>query len=192
MLLRPPSLRFNQMTGTLAVQERSTASILLYTGGLITAVSAPFLIDRLGRRATFQLGFIGCLTSCLAMFLTVSSYGLNLLLFCLVVGFFATIPFISLCIYVPETFELRIRGTAFGFGVQIGRVAAAAAALLGGQLVSLFGGSYALAGASVALVNLLGLLATLFMTESSRANTLEKEFTDLQPVPVPARVKVRA
>lgn len=66
-------------------------------------------------------------------------------------------------IYVPELFEARIRATAFSFSIQSSRILAGFSALLGGSLISAFMGQYAVAGASISLVYLLGLLATFYM-----------------------------
>ena len=66
-------------------------------------------------------------------------------------------------IYVPEIFETKLRATAVGFCIQFGRVAAAAAAITGGQLIGIFGGSYAMAGATVSLFYLVGIFASLFV-----------------------------
>jgi hypothetical protein len=60
-----------------------------------------------------------------------------------------------------------VRGTAFGFSVQIGRLSAAIAALIGSQLVMLFGGSYAMVGAVMSTVYLFGIIGSLFLPETS-------------------------
>ena len=70
-------------------------------------------------------------------------------------------------IYTLELFDLRVRGTAFGFSVQIGRVLAAGGALMAGQIIAICHGSYAIAGACMAMINLLGIIASLFMINTS-------------------------
>jgi MFS family permease len=157
----------NQLTGTLAVSERSAAAIALNVGAILAAAAGGFIIDRLGRARAFRFAFTGALASCCAMFLSVTSFGPALLAWAFVVGGLATLPFVFLFIYVPELFDTRIRGTAFGFSVQLGRVFAALAALAGGQLIGLFGGSYALAGASVATLYCVGIIVSFFLPDTT-------------------------
>jgi len=157
----------NQLTGTLAVAERSSAAIAFNLGAILAASMGGFIIDRLGRPKAFRLAYSGALLSCIAMFLSVKSFGAALLCWTFVVGAFGTLPFVFLFIYVPELFATRIRGTAFGFSVQLGRVFAALAALAGGQLIGFFGGSYALAGASVATLYTIGILASFILPKST-------------------------
>jgi hypothetical protein len=54
-----------------------------------------------------------------------------------------------------------------GFGFQTGRFAGAFFALLSGQLIALFGGSYPVAGSCVVAFYLVGFVATFFMPQSS-------------------------
>ncbi len=157
----------NQLTGTLAVHERSTAAIALNLGAILAAGLGGVVIDRLGRPLAFRFAFIGALLSCIGMFLSVKAFGPALLCWAFVVGGFATMPFVFLFIYVPELFDTRIRGTAFGVSVQLGRIFAAAAAVAGGQLIAVFGGSYALAGASVATLYTVGILVSFFLPKST-------------------------
>jgi len=153
----------NQLTGTAAVQERSVVAIVLNIGGITSSLLAGILVARFGRRASFFASFLGSLICCLGMFLNTKAYSNILLVWVFCVGFFATLVFSMLFIYVPEIYETKLRATAVGFCIQFGRVAAAIAAITGGQLIALFGGSYALAGATVALFSLVGIFASLFV-----------------------------
>ncbi len=157
----------NQLTGTLAVQERSTTAIAMNCGAIFFVVFAGFLVHWLGRVNAFRFAFAGALLTAWGMFLSVKAFGWLLLLWVFLVGGFATLPFAFLFIYVPELFNARIRATAFGFSVQVGRLMAAVAALAGGQLIAMFGGSYAVAGASVATMYIMGIIASFFMPETS-------------------------
>lgn len=170
----------NQLTGTLAVRERSAALIALYLGALVFSLFGGFVVNHLGRANALRLGFIGSLASCAGMFLLIKSYSFVLLCGAFVAGCFAIMPFITLFIYVPELFATHVRGTAFGFGMQTGRIFAAIAALAGGQIISLFGGSYAIAGASIACVNVLGLLASFFMPQTTGEVALEEEVAETE------------
>lgn len=157
----------NQLTGTNAVAERSQTAICMNIGAIVAAALGGFMIERMGRRNAMRLTFGFALMTCVGMFLTVKSFGPALLAWVFFVGGFATLPFVFLFAYVPELFHAGIRGTAFGFSVQLGRVFAAMAALAGGQIIALFGGSYAVAGATVASVYLFGMVCTAFMPDTS-------------------------
>ncbi|MBI4534449.1 MAG: MFS transporter [Candidatus Melainabacteria bacterium] len=156
----------NQMTGTQAVFERSLVTSLMYLGAILSSMLGGISISYLGRLRTFFIGYLGAMLSELVMFLTVQSVGPLLLCLSFFVGLFAILPFYVLFVYVPEIFNHQIRGTAFGFSVQMGRFSAVVAVLLSGQLIALFGGSYALAGLAVAMINIVGLAALLFLPES--------------------------
>jgi MFS family permease len=153
----------NQLTGTAAVQERSFAAFALNIGAICSAFLAGSMVIYLGRRASFAIGYMGALICCLGMFLTTKTFGMPLVAWCFAVGFFAVVIFTLLFIFVPESFETKLRATAMGFCIQVGRLVAALAALTGGQLISLFGGSYAMAGATVALFYVVGIVASAFV-----------------------------
>lgn len=159
----------NQLVGSSdAVNERSIAAIVLNLGSITASIIFGFLYEKIGRVNSFRLAFGGALISCVTMFSTVTAYGPLLLFWVFMVGFFAIAPFIPLYIYVPELYDTRIRSTAFGISVQSGRIFAAMAALLAGQLISTLGGSYAIAGTWVSSIYLVGFLSTAIMPLSIR------------------------
>lgn len=177
----------NQLTGTNAIAERSQTAIVMNIGAIIAAAVGGLMIEKLGRRNSMRLTFGCALICCMGMFLTVKSFGPALLSWVFFVGGFATLPFVFLFAYVPELFNARIRGTAFGFSVQLGRIFAAMAALAGGQIIALFGGSYAAAGATVACVYLFGMICTAFMPRTTGEVELGIKLpTDLVSNPYPS------
>ncbi len=165
----------NQLTGTLAVAERSYTVMARDLGAILAAATGGIFVLWLGRRNAFRMAFTGALVSCIAMFLTVKAFGTGLFAWAFVVGFFVLAPYTYLFIYVPELFDTRLRATAFGFSIQLGRIFAGIAALIGGQLIGLFGGSYARACACVSLVYIVGLVATFFMPHSDGVVRLEMD-----------------
>lgn len=177
----------NQLTGTNAVIERSWAAIVMSIGGVIGATSTWLLVARIGRAMSFRLVFLGACLCIVTMFLSVHEFGPQLLAWCFLVGVFAHTPFALLLIYLPELFDAEIRGTAVGFCFNAGRLVGAAAALGSGQLIALFGGSYAMAGACCALLYLGGVLSSLFVRPHTimlgRAASLE---SDGGPLTAPA------
>jgi len=156
----------NQLTASVAVQERSYAAISQSFGNMLGAATAGLLILSIGRKWTFRLSFAGALIVCPLMFLTTKTFGTPVLIWAFLAGYFVMAPYTYLFIYVPELFETRLRATGFAFVIQAGRIFAGLACLLSGQLVGLFGGSYAMAGASIASLYVLALIAAFFMPTS--------------------------
>lgn len=175
----------NQLTGDLAVAERSHAMFLKDIGMILSGVLGGFLIRRLGYRKCMAVSFAMAFVTAAGMFLTVKSFGAALLAWIVCLGFFAHLPFVVLWVYIPELFEARIRSTAFGFTYNVGRFLAAFCALGSGLLIQAFAGSYALAAASVSSIYLVGLLATIFMPR--RGEHLEAS----EPTPEQALVSCR-
>lgn len=157
----------NQLTGDLAVSERSHAMMMKDIGMILSGVLGGWIIKKLGYKKCMAITFVMAFVCCAGMFLTVKSFGTPLLFWILSVGFFAHVPFVVLWMYIPELYEARIRSTAFGFTYNIGRFAAAFAAIGSGGLISAFGGSYALAASSVATIYIVGAMATIWMPKTS-------------------------
>lgn len=153
----------NQLTGSLAVAERSWAMFSKDFGMILSGCLGGLILKYLGYRKSMGIAFVAALVSTVAMFQTVHSYGWPLLVWILAVGFFAHLPFVFLWIYIPVLYETRVRGSAFGFSYNVGRFLAAAAALGSGELIRMFSGSYATAASCVAAVFLLGAAASFFM-----------------------------
>jgi MFS family permease len=157
----------NQLTGDLAVGERSHTMFLKDIGMILSGILGGWVISKLGYKKTMAITFLLAFVCATGMFLTVKSFGFPLLCWVLALGFFAHLPFVVLWVYIPELFEARIRSTAFGFTYNIGRFAAALAALGSGALINIFNGSYALAASTVASIYLVGMVATVMMPTTS-------------------------
>jgi len=181
----------NQLTGNLAVAERSTAGIVLNVSGLIACVATFPMIKLLGRINTLKVSYLFSLIATVGMFVLVKSYGPDLLGWIFAVGFFTSIPFVVMVVVIPELFATELLGSASGLAFSAGRLAAAAAALGSAQVIATFGGSYAAAGAVVGLVYAVGFLASYMMPVTtgevlgplSRTRRIE---TESPPLPVPS------
>ena len=92
------------------------------------------------------------------LFRGVGHYGPAFLAMTFVVGCTTAAFFGWLPLYLPELFPTRARATGQGLSFNAGRILAAGGALVQGQLVAHYGGSYAQAGAVVTLVYLAGML----------------------------------
>ena len=96
------------------------------------------------------------------LFRTVDSFGAAFLLSAFMVGA-ATAAFYGwLPLYLPELFPTRARATGQGLSFNAGRILAPGGAMVQGQLVAQYGGSYAQAGAVVTLVYLVGMVLIWF------------------------------
>jgi MFS family permease len=179
----------NQLTGDIAIGERSTATTLFSIGGLVGCFLTPLILDRLGRKNTVKLSFVGGLIAAVTMFVTIKTFGLPLLLWAFALGVFTNVQFTTLQIYIPEVFPTSMLATAAGVCYGAGRVFSACLALCGGQLIAFYGGSYALASATLSLVYIVGVIAAFFIMETDGAvagtRNLRKAGT-LVPQPVAA------
>ncbi len=157
----------NQLTGTLAVTERTNAAIIMNLGTILSGVLGGFIVLKMGRKNAFRFTFSCALLSAIGLFLTVKTFNPWIFPWLFLLGFFAQLPFQCIFMYAPELFGNEIRASAVGSSIQCGRFVGALAAVLGGQLIAFFGGSYALAGSCVALFYLVGLVATFFLPETN-------------------------
>jgi nitrate/nitrite transporter NarK len=123
------------------------------------------MIRYCGHKNSFIVGFVGSLVTVLAMFLAIKSYGIALLAAVFMVGVISTMPFVFLCIYIPQIFPTHLSGTASGISWSVGRIVAAIAGLSTGPIIAFFSGSYACAASCVSLIYIVGLAAAFFVKE---------------------------
>ncbi|MDQ5934472.1 MAG: hypothetical protein QG574_1778 [Cyanobacteriota bacterium erpe_2018_sw_21hr_WHONDRS-SW48-000092_B_bin.40] len=166
----------NQLTGTAATYERSVALMVMNLGSIIGAAATGFIVLRIGRKLTIGLAFGLTLILCQIMFNTIHSFDSQLLILLFFCGLFSIMSAVTICIYVPEVFPLHMQGTAFGLAFNFGRIIAAAFALISGQLIATFNGSYALAASALSYVYVLGILAACLLPtpRGGRLNEIEK------------------
>lgn len=157
----------NQLTGTLAVAERSHVMLFKDIGMICSGLFGGLLIHRFGYKASMAGSFVLAFAATAGMFMTFKEFSPMIFPFVACVGFFAHIPFVLLWSYIPELFETRIRSTAFGVTYNVGRTFAAFAAIASGQLIGLFAGSYAMAATTFASIFLVGAVVSFFMPTPS-------------------------
>lgn len=153
----------NQITGTLAVNERSSVMFCKDFGMILSGILGGWMIMKLGYRKTMGIAFLMALFTTTSMFLSIKSFTPAIFAWVMAVGFFAHVPFVLLWAYIPELYETRIRSTAFGVTYNIGRILAAVFALGSGELIKAFSGNYALAAACVAGIYLIGFVVSFMM-----------------------------
>ncbi|HEY7910590.1 MAG TPA: MFS transporter, partial [Blastocatellia bacterium] len=152
-----------------AIQQYLTAQasygiMLLNGGSLFGYLLFGPLADRLGRRMTFLLFFLGGVTVFPLTFLATGNLTQVFILLPLV-GFFTLGITSGFPIYLPELFPTHIRTTGVGFCYNFGRVFTAAGVIFAGVLVGAFG-STAKAASAVSLAYLLGIFILLFARET--------------------------
>lgn len=157
----------SQITGTAAQAEKSVTVIAMNLGAIAFSLTAGHLVSKVGRRKSFQIAFLLSFLSIATLFGLFKSYSPLVPVMAFFVGGFSCAPFALLFIYVPEVFPIKARTTAFGISVQTGRICAAVASLMAGQIIAACAGSYAAAGSVLNVVYLFGLLATCFMEEGN-------------------------
>jgi len=159
---QPMASEASQRSNARARQEadaaKATTQMLQAIGAILGCLIAPWIGARLGRRVAFFLLCLSSLALCWFMFKFVSSFGAGFLTLALFVSM-ATASFYGwFPLYFPELFPTRVRATGQGLCYNFGRVFAAGGALVQGQLVAYFDGSYARAGAVVTLIYLVGMV----------------------------------
>jgi SHS family sialic acid transporter-like MFS transporter len=148
----------DQMAGRTNPAAKAETQMILGVGAIVGCLVAPLLGARLGRRPAFfllclfSLGLCGFLFRAFAQF---SGWFLVTVFLTSVAtaSFYGWFP-----LYLPELFPTRVRATGQGLCYNFGRVFAAGGALIQGQLMVVFDGSYARAGSIITLVYLLGMV----------------------------------
>ncbi len=148
------------------------AQICSGVGAIIGTFLGAVIGHRVGRRWTYFGLCTGSLVICAYLFRFHFQFNVNynwkflgvvVLVGALTASFYGWLP-----LYLPELFPTRVRATGQGFSFNFGRIIAAGGALSTGFLMSesVFGGSYAKAGATISLVYLVGLLVIWLAPET--------------------------
>ncbi|KWV48526.1 hypothetical protein AS156_18855 [Bradyrhizobium macuxiense] len=116
-------------------------AISLYsTGvGLVVCLLAAFIIDRIGRRLTFIMGFLGSGITMLALYGLAQSASLAMIVTLASIGlFFITFNLLGAVLYAAEIYPTRMR--ALGTGLASGwlRVGSITGPIIVGQLLTMF------------------------------------------------------
>lgn len=148
----------DQMAGPSLPQAKAMTMTLMSAGAIVGCFVGPWIGAISGRRPAYFALCLASLVACAMLFRTVTTFGAGFLIWTFFVGA-ATAAFYGwLPLYLPELFPTRARATGQGLSFNAGRILAAGGALVQGQLVAHYGGSYAQAGAVVTLVYLAGML----------------------------------
>ena len=109
--------------GSLGAYYKGLNSIIQNLGAFFGMLCFPFLAQRLGRRTSFIILFIGALISTNAYFQLFKST--DQMWMSAVMGFFQLALFAGFAVYLPELFPTRLRSTGTSFCYNVGRFLAA-------------------------------------------------------------------
>jgi MFS family permease len=157
-------LRACQTSEDIISNYKSYAIMALNMGAILGYILFGPIADRIGRKATFLLFFLGSILLAPYIFYNVTDYT-TLILLLPVLGFFNNGIFSGFPIYLAELYPTRLRATGQGFCFNFGRILAASGPLLTGFLVNSFG-SYAKAVTAVSLIYVVGIITLIWAKET--------------------------
>ncbi|NLH74815.1 MAG: MFS transporter [Verrucomicrobia bacterium] len=161
----------DQLAGRANPGAKAETQMVQAFGAIVGCFVAPLVGARLGRRPSYFLLCLASLLLCGYMFRAITEFNRTFLLLAFGVSL-ATASFYGwFPLYFPELFPTRARATGQGLAFNFGRVFAAGGALLQGELVAHFEGSYARAGAVVTLVYLVG-MALIWLAPETKGKPL--------------------
>lgn len=128
-------------------------------GSLAGSFVGALLVSWLGRRASYVLISLGATAATLAMFNLTAPLEPGFHPTVCVQGFFSTLFFGWLAVYLPSVFPVRVRAAGSGLAYNAGRFVTAAGVLVAGTLFTVLGGDYVRVGSLCSLVYALGIAA---------------------------------
>jgi MFS family permease len=155
------------MDAPAAVRMASLATGLLSIGTILGCLLVPYLAERIGRRATLAIYFVGMaiciwlsfgwafyLADGLAIFITILFF----------LGFFGG-NFATFSLWLPEQYGTAVRATAFAFTTSFGRLIGAGVNFMLASMIHSYG-SLGIPVASTAVAFVIGLLIIPFAIET--------------------------
>ena len=155
------------MDAPAAVRTASLATALLSIGTILGCLLVPYLAERIGRRATLAIYFVGMaiciwlsfgwafyLADGLAIFITILFF----------LGFFGG-NFATFSLWLPEQYGTAVRATAFAFTTSFGRLIGAGVNFMLASMIHSYG-SLGIPVATTAVAFVIGLLIIPFAIET--------------------------
>jgi MFS family permease len=156
----------DQMTGGKQPKVKAYVQMAASIGAIVGTLIAPLCGARFGRRPVYFSLCLLSLLACLFVFLTFHEYSAAFLLMTALIGCFTASFYGWLPQYLPELFPTRARATGQGLCFNFGRILAAVGAWKMGALMAFFDKSYSKAGATIAMVYLIGMVLIWFAPET--------------------------
>lgn len=136
-------------------------------GGSLGALLGGWLASCFGRRTTYFAISLGALSISSYMFFALTPGSPGFLGWAFAIGFFGTVYFGWLPLFLPELFPTELRATGTGISFNWGRILTAIGVLGAGQLMIQFNGDYARVGQVTCLVYVLGMIVIWFAPDTS-------------------------
>jgi SHS family sialic acid transporter-like MFS transporter len=138
-------------------------------GGALGALLGGWLASRFGRRKTYFAISLLALGTSGYIFFSLDPRSPGFLAWVFAIGFFGTVYFGWLPLFLPELFPIEARATGSGVSFNWGRILTAFGVLVTGQLMVHFDGDYARVGQITCFVYVLGLIIIWFSPDTSKA-----------------------
>jgi len=136
-------------------------------GAAIGSLLGGWLASLFGRRSTYFAISLCSLAVSAYLFRFVTPLDPEFLTWVFILGFFGTIFFGWLPLYLPELFPTRVRATGTGVTFNFGRIIAAFGVVGAGSLMMAFNGDYAKVGQITSLIYLLGMIVICLAPDTS-------------------------
>jgi MFS family permease len=102
---------------------------------ILGGVTGGWIMDRVGRRAALVIGCLGVMVFLILMGFT---NGFLLVAVTVITGFFTSLTYSWIVVYIPEVFPTERRGTCMGWTTTLARVSYVVAPALAGVLLEAF------------------------------------------------------
>jgi MFS family permease len=156
----------DKLTGGNLPRAKAVAHMASAYGAILGSLAGPLAGGKIGRRPAFFGLCLASLLTCQYLFRHFTQYSSGMVAVIFWAGFFTAAFYGWFPLYLPELFPTRVRATGQGVSYNTGRVFAAVGAVIGGQLVLHFHGSYAKMGGVITLIYLVGMIAIWFAPET--------------------------
>jgi MFS transporter, SHS family, sialic acid transporter len=137
------------------------------SGAALGSLIGGYVAGLCGRRLAYFLISAASLACSVYVFRSITPLDDSFLTWVFVQGFFGTIYFGWLPLYLPELFPTSVRATGTGLSFNGGRIATALGTVVAGALLVHFNGDFARVGQWTCLIYILGMVAICFAPDTS-------------------------
>ena len=153
-------------TATLKHFAKEKTQMATSIGAVVGTILAALAAGRFGRRPTYVVLCVGSFAAALYFYLGHSTFDTSFLFAAFVAGAVTAAFYGFFPLYFPELFPTSVRATGQGFAFNFGRIVAAVGGLQTATLMKTFDGSFARAGAVLAVIYLVGAFVVLWAPET--------------------------
>jgi len=153
-------------TATLKHFAKEKTQMATSIGAIVGTILAALAAGRFGRRPTYVALCVGSFASALYFYLGHSAFDASFLFAAFLAGSITAAFYGFFPLYFPELFPTSVRATGQGFAFNFGRIVAAVGGLQTATLMKAFDGSFARAGAVLAVIYLVGAFLVIWAPET--------------------------